>query len=413
MLKRHLMNWPSNCITSHPTNNMKITYIYFVVLFLFSCTAKEQEVKEEQPMVAENQITFTDAQLKSAGLSYVKLEEKKMASVLRLNGKIDVPPQNMVSISVPMGGYLKNTKLLPGMHVNRGEVIATIEDQQYIQLQQDYLLTKSKIAYSKLEYERQKELNQSKATSDKVFQQAAAEYNSLTIMLSSLGEKLKLIGKNPSSISEKNISRSISIYAPIDGFVTKVNVNIGKYVTPTDILFEIIDPSDLHLRLIVYENDATNLKVGNKVSFYTNNDMRKKYFAKVAVINPNINEDRTTDVHCHLENESVRLYPGTSANAEIELNDAKVNALPEEAIVKWQNKPFVFVKTEANTFKMITKDLSTNIPEAKKEEFQRDLDKSIIELMSRYIRFDCFPIETRHVLLETKPTIHKISSRKG
>ena len=158
-------------------------------------------------------------------------------------------------------------------------------------------------------------------------------------------------------LNETNISRAINFNSPINGYVTKVNVNIGKYVTPTDILFEIIDPSDLHLRLIVYENDATNLKIGNKVSFYTNNNMRQKYFAKVAVINPNINEDRTTDVYCHLENESVRLYPGTSANAEIESNDAKVNALPEEAIVKWQNKPFVFVKTEANTFKMIPVEL--------------------------------------------------------
>ena len=44
---------------------------------------------------------------------------------------------------------------------------------------------------------------------------------------------------------------------------------------------------------------------------------------------------------------------------------------------------YLDISGQANTFKMITKDLSTNIPEAKKEEFQRDLDKSIIELMSK------------------------------
>lgn len=353
MPKRHLMNLSSNCITSYLTNNMKTTYIYFFLLFLISCTAKEQEVKEEQPVVAENQITFTDAQLKSAGLSYVKLEEKKMASVLRLNGKIDVPPQNMVSISVPMGGYLKNTKLLPGMHVNKGEVIATIEDQQYIQLQEDYLLTKSKIAYSKLEYERQKELNQSKATSDKVFQQAAAEYQSLTIMLSSLGEKLKLIGKNPSSVSEKNISRSISIYAPINGFVTKVNVNIGKYVSPTDVLFELVNPADIHLAINVFEKDLHKLFIGQEVVAYTNNDSKNKHLAKILLIGKGLGEDSSTEVHCHFEYYDKKLVPGTYMNAEVQVKSSNSFVLPEDAVVSFENKKYAFVKKSAKEFKMI------------------------------------------------------------
>jgi cobalt-zinc-cadmium efflux system membrane fusion protein len=332
---------------------MKTIYIYFVLIFLFSCTAKEQEVKEEQPIVVDNKITFTDAQLKSAGLSFVKLEEKKMASVLRLNGKIDVPPQNMVSISVPMGGYLKNTKLLPGMHVNKGEVIATIEDQQYIQLQQDYLLTKSKIAFSKLEYERQKELNQSKATSDKVFQQATAEYNSLTIMLSSLGEKLKLIGKNPSSISEKNISRSISIYAPIDGFVTKVNVNIGKYVSPTDVLFELVNPTDIHLAINVFEKDLGKLFIGQEVITYTNNDPKNKHLAEILLIGKDLGEDRSTEVHCHFEDYDKTLIPGTYMNAEVQVKANNSFVLPEDAVVSFENKKYAFVKKSAKEFEMI------------------------------------------------------------
>ena len=302
-------------------------------------------------------VTLNAAQLKTANLGFGTAELMSMHKVLKVNGVIDVPPSNIVSISIPMGGYLKKTSLIPGMFVKKGNLLAVMEDPSYIELQQDYLTAKSKLVYLEADFNRQRDLNATKATSDKIFQLARSDFESQKYLTKSLSEKLKLLGIDPLTLNENNISRAINFNAPINGYVTKVNVNIGKYVTPTDILFEIIDPSDLHLRLIVYENDATNLKVGNKVSFYTNNDMRKKYFAKVAVINPNINEDRTTDVNCHLENESVRLYPGTSANAEIELNDAKVNALPEEAIVKWQNKPFIFVKTEANTFKMIPVEL--------------------------------------------------------
>ena len=331
------------------------------ILTILACTGNKTkeavEVEKGNDSLSADLVTLNAAQLKTANLAFGTAQLMSMHKILKVNGAIDVPPSNIVSISIPMGGYLKKTSLIPGMFVKKGNLLAVLEDPSYIELQQDYLTAKSKLVYLEADFNRQRDLNATKSTSDKIFQLARSDYESQKYLTKSLSEKLKLLGLDPLALNENNISRAINFNAPINGYVTKVNVNIGKYVTPTDILFEIIDPSDLHLRLIVYENDATNLKVGNKVSFYTNNDIRKKYLAKVAVINPNINEDRTTDVHCHLENESVRLYPGTSANAEIELNDAKVNALPEEAIVKWQNKPFIFVKTEANTFKMIPVEL--------------------------------------------------------
>ncbi len=316
-------------------------------------TKEAVEAEKGTDALSAELVTLNAAQLKTANLAFGTAQLMSMHKILKVNGAIDVPPSNIVSISIPMGGYLKKTSLIPGMFVKKGNLLAVMEDPSYIELQQDYLTAKSKLVYLEADFNRQRDLNATKSTSDKIFQLARRDYESQKYLTKSLSEKLKLLGIDPLTLNENNISRAINFNAPINGYVTKVNVNIGKYVTPTDILFEIIDPSDLHLRLIVYENDATNLKVGNKVSFYTNNDIRKKYLAKVAVINPNINEDKTTEVHCHLVNESVRLYPGTSANAEIELNDAKVNALPEQAIVKWQNKPFVFIKMEGNSFKMV------------------------------------------------------------
>jgi len=344
--------------------------------------AEAVEAAKGTDALSADLVTLNAAQLKTANLAFGTAQLMSMHKVLKVNGAIDVPPSNIVSISIPMGGYLKKTSLIPGMFVKKGNLLAVLEDPSYIELQQDYLTSKSKLVYLEADFNRQRDLNATKATSDKIFQLARSDYESQKYLTKSLSEKLILIGIDPLTLNENNISRAINFNAPINGYVTKVNVNIGKYVTPTDILFEIIDPSDLHLRLIVYENDATNLKVGNKVSFYTNNDMRKKYEAKVAVINPNINEDKTTEVHCHLVNESVRLYPGTSANAEIELNDAKVNALPEQAIVKWQNKPFVFIKMEGNSFKMVPVEMgvSTN----GYVEIKNDLGKQSIVTTNAY-----------------------------
>lgn len=332
---------------------MRKILIISICVCLASCGQKNAENIAQVQESNQTQITLTKAQLKNANLSFAKPQQKEMATVLKLNGKIDVPPQNMVSISVPMGGYLKTTKLLPGMHVNKGEVIAIIEDQQYIQLQQDYLLAKAKIVYAKLEYERQLALNQSKASSDKVFQQATAEYNSLKIMLSSLAEKLKLIGKNPATLTESNISRSINVYAPINGFVSKVNVNVGKYISPTDVLFELVNPADIHLALTVFEKDLAQLYVGQRVITYTNNEPNKKHNAEILLIGKDLSTERSTEVHCHFEDYDKSLIPGTYMNAEVQVKTGINLVLPEEAVVNYENKQYAFIQKSANSFEMV------------------------------------------------------------
>ncbi|TRX00007.1 efflux RND transporter periplasmic adaptor subunit [Flavobacterium gawalongense] len=331
------------------------------IVFLSSCGDKKTENETEATPTIENTTTLTDVQIKNAGIETGKIEQKKISSTLKLNGKIDVPPQNLISISVPMGGYLKYTKLLEGMHVTKGQVLCVVEDQRYIQLQEDYLLAKAKIGYAKAEFERQKELNQSKASSDKVYQQAQSEYNSLLIMVQSYGEKLKFAGINPNNVSTKNISKSINIYSPINGYVSKVNVNIGKYVNPSDILFEIVNPSDIHLALTVFEKDINKLAIGQSLLAYTNTNPEKKYPCEIILIGKDFTENRSTEMHCHFTKYDKALLPGMYMNAEIELNSKQSNVLPSNAIVNYENKNYVFVAKGSKLFEM--KEVTTGTSE--------------------------------------------------
>jgi len=332
---------------------MKNIFITITAAFILtSCGNKKSEEETTEKTTIENTTTLTDAQIKNAGIQTGKVEQKEISATLKLNGKIDVPPQNLVSISVPMGGYLKYTDLLQGMHVNKGQVLCVVEDQQYIQLQEDYLLAKSKIVYAKAEFERQKELNQSKASSDKVYQQAQAEYNSLAVMVQSYGEKLKFAGINPNSVSTKSISKSINVYSPISGFVSKVNVNIGKYVNPSDILFEIVNPTDIHLALTVFEKDINRLAIGQSLVAYTNTNPEKKYPCKIILIGKDFSEDRSTEMHCHFTNYDKALLPGMYMNAEIEVKSQQSNVLPSDAIVSYENKNYVFVANANKQFEM-------------------------------------------------------------
>jgi len=340
---------------------MKNIFILTIAFLISACgTNTKQEAITEDSDVNKSIVTLSDAQLKSAGIVLGKLEEKALSSVIISNGTIDVPPQNMISVSIPLGGYLKSTKLLPGLKIRKGEVIAVMEDQQYIQLQQDYLTTKVRLAFSKAEFERQKELNASKASSDKVFQQIQMEYNTQRISLSSLEQKLRMININPGSITESNISRTIPVYSPINGFVSKVNVNIGKFVNPSDVLFELIDPSYIHLNLKIFEKDLNKLSMGQKIIAYTNNQPDKKYAGEISLISRDLSAERTAEVHCHFENADKNLAPGMYMNAEIEVKSNNTLAISEEAIVNFEGLDYVFIQKTDKQFEMFPIETGTS-----------------------------------------------------
>lgn len=322
-----------------------------IVLGIISCKTK----KVEPPPAKEpndNIVTLTDAQYKNAQIETGKPQDKNIGAMLKVNGKIDVPPQNMVSVSAPMGGYLKSTNLLPGMHVVKGQIIANMQDQQYVRLQEEYLTAKSKLQYAEQDYKRQKELNQSQASSDKVMQQSLAEANAQRILMNSLAEQLRLINIDPVKLSNGAISRSTNIYSPISGFVSKVNVNIGKYVSPSEVLFELVNPIDIHLNLKVFERDVRKLYIGQQLWTYTNIDPDKKYPCEIILINKDVSPEGTIEVHCHFHKYDPLLVPGMYMNAEVQVDSKNVNVLPDDAIVTFEGRQYIFEEIGNKKFEM-------------------------------------------------------------
>lgn len=321
--------------------------------YLFSGCGNSAPTPETSATSAQgNRVHLTAEQLKNAGIVVGRPESRQMASTLKVNGVIEVPPQNLVSVSFPIGGYLQSTNLLPGMPVRKGQSIAVLEDPQYIQFQQDYLIGKVQLQYLESEFRRQQELSAGQAGSAKILQQAQTDYHAQKILVKALSEKLRLIGLNPETLDENNLSRSVRVYAPIDGFVSAVKVNIGKYVNPTDVLFELVNPRDIHLKLTVFEKDVSSLRAGQRVVAHTNDRPDESHPGKILLISHNVNEQRAVDVHCHFDRYDARLLPGMFMNAVINVVDEEALAVPESAVVRWENRHFIFVEKGPGDFEL-------------------------------------------------------------
>jgi cobalt-zinc-cadmium efflux system membrane fusion protein len=364
----------------------KLAILLALPIMISSCGGsgkpKEDDATATKPDTAhkedKNTVEATAAQYKAIGIDLGSADQKNLSGLLKVNGFIDVPPQNLVSVTTQMGGIIKSTPLLQGSSVSKGQVIAVLQNQDYVQLQQDYLESKSQLELSDSEYKRQQALAQQNVNSQKVLQQSKAQYQTMQARANALKQRLRLINISPESLTAGNIRSSVNIYAPISGYVTKVNVNTGKFIAPNDVMFEIVNSSNLHVELNVFEKDAEKVKPGQKVRFNLSNDSTDR-IAVVQLVGREINPDKTVTVHA-IAKGSVKFIPGTYLKAYIETGTSKVTALPETAIVDFQGKKYVFVHTpvKQNTTHQHIKDEPESVKEAAGESFHFEMVEVII-----------------------------------
>lgn len=352
---------------------MRTLFLIIILASLGACSSDKKQEAEEQAKQPADVVELTAEQIKSAGIETAVIGKQTLNSELKVNGLVDVPPQNIVSVSFPLGGYLRTTKLLPGMHVNKGEVIGIMEDQSLVQLQQDYLMAVAKLQYLEKEFERQKLLNENKVNADKVYQQAQSDYASQKVLVKGYSEKLKLINLNPDKLSDNSISRSVPVYSPINGFVSKVNVNIGKYVNPSEVLFDLINPDDMHATLTVFEKDIAKVKPKQKVLVSFVDEPNVEYECEVFLVTKNVDDNRSALVHCHFEKQPQRLLPGMFLNAKIKVSNAEVLAVPEEAVVRLGNNQYLVAADDKNKFSLLA--VETGVKDAGMiEVFSKELE---------------------------------------
>lgn len=347
--------------------NIKISLLVLSTLLIVACGNKDSEkaeaseessMKEEQPVVTgTKQITFTKDQYNLAGIETGAVEMRNLSNIIKLNGTIDVEPESMASVSAPLGGYLKTAGRLPGEAIKKGQVLATIENPEFITIQQGYLESLSRLQFLEEEFNRQKKLREEDINSAKTFQQVSSDYKITQGRVKAYEQQLALAGISRSSVQNGNITRTANLYAPISGFIKASNVNIGDYVSPQDVLFEIVDLNDVHLALNAFEKDLEKLEIGQTVKFSLSDDNTFNRTAEVFLIGKATGSDRMTPVHCHINKENEKgLLPGMYVKAWVESGTNKQNAIPSEAIVQYEGNDFVVLQTEETedgyTFKL-------------------------------------------------------------
>tara|TARA_R110000850_G_scaffold79715_1_gene171731 strand:- start:199 stop:1362 length:1164 start_codon:yes stop_codon:yes gene_type:complete len=346
-------------IVNNFTNFVSLTSIS-LLLTLASCNSKDKSETSFKDTTLENvdpdAITITENQFKSGKMELGKITMQQFNTVVKANGMFAVPPQNQADVSAYFAGYVKDIDLLPGHAVKKGQVLFTIENPGYVQVQQDFLEAKGRLNYLKSDYERQKELMVDNVTSKKNFLKAESEYTVTLAQYQSLRKKLSLMNIDVNTLSGDNIRSVISVPSPLSGYTTTINASRGMYLNPSDVAVTVTNTDDLHIELKIFEKDLPMVKVGQQINVRLQNDRENVYLGKVHLVNKTINDqERTIAIHGDLSNEEdTKLFaPGMYIEAEIVTTSADHPALPSDAVANIDNDFFVLVKEDNTNFKRV------------------------------------------------------------
>ncbi|HEA21345.1 hypothetical protein LCGC14_1422310 [marine sediment metagenome] len=348
------------------TYNFRTSLLVFLLLLLYSCGNSGDEAEKENSdnkntdvSSASDSVTITQSQFDGSNMKLGSLSERSFPVVVEATGTIDVPPENKAMVSSFVNGYVKQTPLLIGDTVKKGQFLVSLENPEFVQIQQDYIEAMEQSSFLKSEYERQKTLMDENITSEKRFLQAESEYKRNLSRYNAMRKKLQMLNIDPQAVEDGEISSTIRLYAPITGSITEMKINRGMYVSAADELMQIIDRDHLHIELNVFEKDIMQLKKGQDIRFSIPEASNDTIEGEVHLVGASIDEaKRTVKVHGHFRDETQKhLATGMFVQAEIITASNKAMSLPSESIVNVDETSFVLILQSENDGKYIFKRL--------------------------------------------------------
>ncbi len=325
----------------------KFVFIISILAVFTSCGNKKTETAAEEVHKEEEQSNFvslTELQMKTAGIELGTIELKNLKTSIKANGMLSVPNQNKAFVTSVNSGVIRTLLIQPGNFVKKGQTIATIVNPDVARMQQELQTTNAQISLAEIELNRQQELVQGNAAPLKNVQRVQTELATLRATRNALQKQLTTMGISTASVSRGNIITTIAVKAPISGTVSAVSAQIGSNVDPSTPIAEIVNNSQLHLDLYVYEKDLPKLHANQTIHFTLTNNAGKEYDAQIYSIGTAFaNESKTIPIHAIVKGDKTGLIEGMSITAVISIGEVVLPAVPSDAIVSYQGQDYIFV----------------------------------------------------------------------
>lgn len=297
-------------------NLMKQRMIYLMfVLLTVSCLGQSDKQTESAGTSEVAQANEDSTQISEVdGVSGAT----NVSNPPSFNGVIMMPPQNHVTVTLGMGGSVRDIRVMLGEYVRKGQIILTLANPAFIELQQSYLDAAAQTEYLKKEYDRQQKLVSGESASLKRMQQSKADYLSMKSRMEAAAAQLALLGTDTATLNREGIRTYLDIRAPRNGYVTNMDINAGKYFAAGDPVCDVIDKSKPMLQLTAYEKDLDKLQPNTHFTFKVNGMPDTTFTAELVSVDQMVdNVNRSVKVYARILEAYPNFRPGMYVAAKI------------------------------------------------------------------------------------------------
>lgn len=336
-------------LTKHYMKNLiPLMALWAFVACKPSVTSEAEEPhqhNEEAISDHHDQVHLLQRQMEVMDIQLGQFQQLDLRHTIKSNGRLELPPQKRAEVTALLGGRVKSIEVFPGRFVKEGQLLALLEQPEFIDLQQMYLSARSQVNFLQSDYERKVQLAKDSLSSTKLLEQAKSAYESARAEKEGAAAKLMMLGVSPNELEAKGIQPHLAIKAPISGYIRRINISIGTYVQAQQSMFELVDNDHIHIDLMVYEKDMGKVAIGQEVVFSITGKPDSVFHGKIFAIGKAFEEGpRAMQVHAEIDNLKGGLLPGMYVDARIVTEKHQVNALPEDAIVTNGGLSYIFVE---------------------------------------------------------------------
>lgn len=288
-------------------------------------------------------------------LKVAAVGEGQADPVLRLAGSVELDELRVARIGSAVSGRVVEICARLGQPVAKGEVLARLHSTDLGAAQAAYLKALSQVHLKQLAANRAERLAKAGAVSEVIATERRHELQEVEVERKAAADQLRLLGMNQDDIQRLTETRAIdsglAVTASLAGTIIERNITQGQVIQPADAVYTIADLSEVWVVAEAPEQDARWVSAGDEaeveIPAVSGEPIKGRLVYVADLVNP---ETRTVTVRMAMPNPQRLFKPKMLATLVIRKQGVRDLVLSDQAVVRGDNRDYVFVETASGEF---------------------------------------------------------------
>jgi cobalt-zinc-cadmium efflux system membrane fusion protein len=328
--------------------------------FLLSGCGKEEAAKPPATPAVQKNSDPMEVELTAEMATQFRVESAQMASIAitqKVAGRIEANEHRTTRIGASVSGRVVQVMAEVGDRVKAGQTLARLASPELTNAQLAFLRAVSSTKLAERSVERAQQLVLADVIGGAELQRREVELSVARAELRAASDQLRLIGMSPAAIEKLRETGALASEVPITatrtGIVIERKVSQGQVAQPGDPLFTVADLSNVWVVGALPEQDANSVSLNQRVEVEVAALGERLLKGKIVYISDTVQPDtRTVPIRTEVDNPKFELKPQMLATLRLNGLFVEQLAIPAAAVVRENDKDYVFVKVAENRFRL-------------------------------------------------------------